>query len=390
MAYPTPVPTPTGEPDTNKSWNQLWNEGWNAGFNTPSGPPSSGGAYGTGFSIGQQEFWKRNPQTSTTTQNNVSKGGTGGSSGGSVSGSLMDQQQGIMQEQPQQSQIDFDALIAPAIQGLEAAIGPLQQGALDTQTGIQSSLTNQKAANQANITGQENVLGQARTTQETTAENAVNEARRQYSEIQQGLQSRYGGTTGTGAFASELAGRQTQQNIGKVRQQLSSAMLEIDNKLQQVQEVGRIALQDLEDKASDQIRQSKNQLDMQLAEIRRQKGEIQANKATLAANAIQLFQTTVNNVNAQNAQFKQNLYLQQQAAEQNLKLAQQKAQGISESYQQDSFSNIGQQVTPVGNVVTQYPAQGTTDTSGQLYSNNALTDLLRKNQSQIGTYSGGF
>ena len=166
-------------------------------------------------------------------------------------------------------------------------------------------------------------------------------------------------------------------------------MLEIDNKLQQVQEVGRIALQDLEDKASDQIRQSKNQLDMQLAEIRRQKGEIQANKATLAANAIQLFQTTVNNVNAQNAQFKQNLYLQQQAAEQNLKLAQQKAQGISESYQQDSFSNIGQQVTPVGNVVTQYPAQGTTDTSGQLY------DVLKRRFDQLGTSNsqptfGGF
>ena len=252
-----------------------------------------------------------------------------------------------LQQTPEQPQIDFDALIAPALQGLDAAIGPLQQQATDTETSINENKSTNLASNQANITGQQNILNEAKSSQGTLAENAANEARRQYAEIQQGLQSRYGGTTGTGAFAAELSGRQTLQNIGKIREGLSAAMLQIDNKLQQVQEVGRIATQDIEDKAAAQIRDAKNNLDLQLADIRRQKGEIQANKASMAANAIQMYQNTVNNVNAQNASFKQNLYLSQQAAEQNLKMAQQQAQGIAQSYQQTDYS-AGQQDTPVG------------------------------------------
>jgi hypothetical protein len=317
------------------------------------------------------------------TQGNT--GGTPTTNNGGNAGVVNNPQQGFsgtqdysgaMQSAPEQPQIDFDALIAPALAGLDAAIGPLQQQATDTQTGIAANKATNLAANQANITGQQNVLSEAKSSQGALAENAANEARRQYAEIQQGLQSRYGGTTGTGAFAAELAGRQTLQNIGKIREGLSSAMLQIDNKLQQVQEVGRIATQDIEDKAASQIRDAKNNLDLQLADIRRQKGEIQANKASLAANAIQMYQNTVNNVNAQNASFKQNLYLSQQAAEQNLKLAQQKAQGIAQSYTPDNFSGIGKQVTPVGNVVTQTQA---TDQGGDLYQ------LLKKRFDALGT-----
>lgn len=321
-------------------------------------------------------------QPPATTPPPVSTGGTSGGGGQTAqqsSGQSSGQDySGVMQSVPEQPQIDFDALIAPAIQGLEAAIGPLQQGTEGTVQGLQTNLANQKAATQANISGQTATLGQARTTQQTAGENAVNEARRQMAEIQQGLQSRYGGSTGTGAFAGELVGRQTQANIGKVRQQVSAAMLEIDNKLVQVQEIGRIAVQDLEDKTADQIRQAKNQLDMQLADIRRQKGEIQANKAAMAANAIQIYQTTVNNVNAQNAQFKQNLALQQAAAEQNLRLAQEQAKGIVGSYQGTNFNTS--MTTPVAGQTT----QETTETGGQL---NPFDYLLKRNK-QMGIYSG--
>lgn len=237
------------------------------------------------------------------------------------------------QQQPQQPQIDFDALIRPALDSLSAYEPTLQSGYQSTVGDINASKGTQLQANQANISGQSAQLESARTSQQNLTENAADEARRQYAEIQQGLQARYGGTSGTGAFAAELSGRQAQQNIGKLRQGLSEAMLQIDNKLQQVQEVGRIAALDIEDNARSQTNQAKQQLDAQLAQIRTQKGELQARKAELAANAIQLYQNQVNNINAQNAAFKQNLFLSQQAAEQQLRLAQQKGQGIIGGFQ---------------------------------------------------------
>jgi hypothetical protein len=265
----------------------------------------------------------------------VNSGGGGGDQGN------------YLQQVPDAPQIDWDALIAPALQGLDEAIGPLQQQFAGTQTGIEANKATNLASNQANISGQAATLNQARSSQVAEGENAVNEARRQQAEIQQGLQSRYGGTSGTGAFAGELAGRQTLQNIGKIREGVSQAMLQIDDKLQQVQEIGRISTQDIEDKASAQIRDAKSNLDNQLADIRRQKGELQANKAQLASQAIQLYQNTVNQVNANNAQFKQQIYMKQMETEQTLKLAQQRAQKVAESFSLYNFTNESGVTNPV-------------------------------------------
>lgn len=276
--------------------------------------------------------------------------GGGGGGGGNPQPAQAFSSQGAPEiPQPGMPQIDFDALIAPALEGLDAAVGPLNQSYESNVQSINSARTNQLAANSSAITGQTNTLNQAKTTQESQAKNAADEARRQYAEIQQGLQSRYGGTTGTGAFAGELAGRQTLQNMGQTREQLSQAILQIDQKKQQVEEVGRIAAQEIEDKTRDQLNQAKNQLDTALADIRRQKGELQARKAELAANAIQLYQNTVNQVNAQNAAFKQNIYLAQMQAAQQLEAARQTGtQNIQSFASSIPGINAAQQSTPVG------------------------------------------
>lgn len=285
-----------------------------------------------------------------------------------------------MQSAPQAPQIDFDALIAPALAGLDAAIGPLQQGYETDVQAINSAKESNIAKTNLSIQGQQATLGQARTSQVSQAQNAEDMARRQLAEINQGIQSKYGGTTGTGAFATELAGRQTLQNMGQTREQLSNALLQIDQKKQQVEEVGRIALQDIEDKTRDSLSQAKNQLDTALADIRRQKGELQARKAELAANAIQLYQNTVNQVNAQNAAFKQNLYLAQVQAGQKLDAALQ--QGTSQVQQFASTIpgiNAEKQVTPVaGGVQTQTTGTtqgGSLGTQGEDFYNEYLRNL---------------
>lgn len=287
--------------------------------------------------------------------------------------------------QPSAPSIDFDALIAPALQGLDAAIAPLQQS---TEADIGAINTNkQKAIDTTNqsITGQTKTINQAQNTQKQYEQSASDAARRQYAEIQQGLQARFGGTTGTGAFASEMAGTQTLRSMADIKTNAANAQVQLSDKLQQVQEVGRTALAHIESDAADQIAKAKSNLELQLADIRNQKGQLMARKAELAANAVQMYQQTVNQVNTANAQFKQQLYSQQQAAQQSLESALQRASGIAQAATPQDLMAYVQSLQPLVNagysptVTTKLPGGGgsLTLSKGQ---NNDTTDIL----SQLG------
>ena len=254
---------------------------------------------------------------------------TSGAQTGQQAAPSTDNISNLLQPVPEQQGVDFDALIAPAIEGLEAAIAPLTAGTEETVRGIEAGRTTQVARTQADIGGQVTGLERAKGKQEQVAESAADEARRQASQLMQGISSRYGRRGSAGIAASEILGSQAMRNIANIRQGLSDAMLQLDDKIQQVKEIGRIQVQDTEDRTRSSIAEARNRLDLQLADIRRQKGELQSNKAQLAVQAMQIFQNTVNNVNAQNAAFKQNLFVKQQQAENNLRLAMQKAQRVA-------------------------------------------------------------
>lgn len=311
------------------------------GYRGPAGPSKPGFVQGTANTI---------PTTARTAAQRAGGSVLGAASGGAVGAAGGSQPslnlQGVLEQAPGQPSIDFDSLIAPALQALDSSIAPLQQQSEANIQGIEADKTKLISRAQADLGKQETSLESARTRQNQEGESAANEARRQFSEIQQGLQARYGGTTGTGAFASEIAGRQTMQNIGQIRQGLSNAMMEIDNKLSQVREIATIQIQDIEDQSRGLISQEKARLEQSLADIRRQKGELQGRKAELAMQAMQIYQNTVNEINARNAQFKQQLFVQQQQAENQLRLAQQRAQQVSESYSLYNLSQ-GNQMTPV-------------------------------------------
>lgn len=274
-------------------------------------------------------------------------GGGGGGGGGQPQQQFQSAQQpDFSQYAPEQASIDYDALIAPALQALESSIAPLQQGFESYQGEQRAGGQTQIEKTRADITGQKGILETGRTRQQKIGESAIDEARRQYSEIQQGLQSRYGGSTGTGRFASELSGRESLRNIANVREGLSQAMLEIDNKLQQVQEVGRIAEQDITNQTESRIGEARRALDNQIADIRKQQGLLQAQKAQMAAESIQQYQNSVNQYKQQQQQFMQTLFMQQQNAEQQLKAAMQRGRGVAESFKLYNLSSGGQ-TTPV-------------------------------------------
>jgi hypothetical protein len=281
-------------------------------------------------------------------QSGVLGAGTGPSGGGGGTASAGYVNNAPQIPQPQQPSIDFDALIAPALQGLDAAIQPLTDStnadisAIGTQKQQAIDSTNQS------IGAQKSTIGKAQTTQKQYEQSASDSARRQYSEIQQGLQSRYGGTTGTGAFASELAGTQTLRSMADIKTNAANAQAALSDKLLQVEEVGRTALAHIESDTADQVAKAKSNLQLQLADIRNQKGQLMAHKAELAANAVQMYQQTVNQVNTANAQFKQQLYVQQQAAQQTLQQSLQKATGIAQAASPEDLMGYVQQWQSAG------------------------------------------
>lgn len=274
--------------------------------------------------------------------------GTQTSSGGGGGGQNL-QSQNIQMPQfeaPQQPSIDFDALIRPALDALESTVPTLQQGFNEYQTGQEAAKQTQLASTRQNIGEQEATLGRARTQQTQQGESAIDEARRQFSEIQQGLQARYGGTTGTGAFAGEIAGRETLQNVGNIRQGLAQAMQQIDDKLVQVKEIGRIGEQDIEQQTQERVRQAKENLNLQVADIRQRQGMLQAQKAQMTSEAIQNYQNSVNQFKMAQQNFMRDLYMKQVDAENQLKAAAQRAKTTAESYRVMNLSQEGQ-TTPV-------------------------------------------
>jgi len=305
----------------------------------------------------------------TPTQTTAPSTGGGGSWGGDVASSTGGITGGIytapsttgtgnvpLQQQPSSGGIDYDAMIAPALQMLDQAIGPAQQGYQENISNIDKSAGLQQQQAQAiGIEGAQ-TAATAKGTQKKMTESAIDEARRQYSEISQGLQSRYGGTTGTGKFANEIAGGQAMRNIGNQRQALASAVQAIDDKLMQIQEISKMQVLEVQQKAEERKTQARQQLDATLAQIRNAKGELMANKAKYAQDAMQFYQQQVQQVNANNTSFLQQLYLQQQAAEQKLSQAKQTASqksaelmnlGTAGSPKWSWVNKQSQQITPV-------------------------------------------
>jgi len=270
------------------------------------------------------------PSTPSPRPQGTQSSGGGGGGGGAP-----------LESTPQQPQIDFDALIAPGLAALdsaETAAGSANTAGIgEAESARQSGI----ARTNASIGEQTGVLERGKTAQNQQASSAMDEARRQFSEIQQGLQSRYGGTTGTGAFAGEIAGRETLRGIGNIRTGLSNAMLELDTKLQQVKEVGRIALEDVESQYKDTVGKLKANLDSQLAQIRGERGQLQMFKAQRAIEAIQNYQSQVRDIEARNTAFKQQLFLNQQTAEQKLSDALNRAKGTAESFKLYNLSSGG-------------------------------------------------
>lgn len=143
------------------------------------------------------------------------------------------------------------------------------------------------------------------------SEENVNQQRRAYSEMAQGLQSAYGGTTGTGAFATELMGREVLGNIGKIRQNFSSAVEDLGlTRAKAISEANQ-RIDQSNYLAAQLTSQARTQLNADLEQIANARYMSQRDRMDRKMQAYQNYQNLVGDINARNSSFRQSIYRQQ-------------------------------------------------------------------------------
>lgn len=289
-AYAAPQPTPVGSPSPTYNPQPQ-----------PAPAPSVLSAY-----TGQMQSTQGYANTTPPPASNPIQSPSGGGGGGNPNPGP-----GTTFSPPGQPNVDYNAIYQPALDALNSALANANQ----MYTGQEASINAQSTAAQGGLDtalqGQMNQIGQAKTTQQTGTNNAMAQARQAYNEIAQGIQSRYGSTTGTGAFANELAGRQTQSNLAQFQTNLTNALGGLDQAAQQVQLVHDQNIKDLTAQTNAAIQQAKSQLMTNISNIQMQQGQVQSAKAQQVANAIIDYQKSVDAVNQMNVQYAQQLQMQQ-------------------------------------------------------------------------------
>lgn len=196
--------------------------------------------------------------------------------------------------------------VQPAIDLLEGQIPGLQQNEADQEANINASRSTQLQQAQQGFGAQTQTLN-----------NASDQARVQTSQLLQGIQGRYGGTTGEGSFASTQLGQQAVQTQSQLQQ-----------KVAQVQDVARLASQDIEEKAAASINSAKQWLQDSLGQIRSNQATLQSHKADLSYAAMQQYQQYLEQINMGRQNLLSSLAQQAEAARMGLYGALQNGQGI--------------------------------------------------------------
>lgn len=117
-------------------------------------------------------------------------------------------------------------------------------------------------------------------------ESAIAEARRVGSELNQGIQARFGGTTGTGAFSSEIVGRDVAGNIQDNRGIVQQRMAELDQAEVSVDRDAQQQIFAVNTRLTEAKNQLRRQLKEDLAQINIRKGELEMQKSQARMNVM--------------------------------------------------------------------------------------------------------
>jgi len=320
---------------------------------------------------GNPEAYKKinNPSSTTTTTTKktpttTNTGGGGGSSGPDLSNPVKrteyahslgydswEQYINANQQQvPQQP--SFEDLYGDAFRQAFEAVNQMQ-GAI--QSGYQAELSGAELGTQqrkaelqaeqamrladfarqrAEAQGQ---VGMANQKAEAQTESVIEQARRQAAELMQGIQARYGGTTGTGRFTSEILGSQATRNIAQNQAALRQYKAQMDSELQNTMSKIGLAENELKTKVTSLINQEdqnlqqakiqlRANLDKSLAEISQQRSMLETEKANKRYEILNDYQNRLDQVERYNLDHKRQLEAQYQQQQNEINMLKQQAQ----------------------------------------------------------------
>jgi len=203
---------------------------------------------------------------------------------------------------------------APAISALDQFASSLQGNLPGQIAGVQAegaALTEQTKAEEALRLGE---FGQQEIEQTGETKAADSALRRQMSELMQGIQSKFGGTTGTGAFAGELLGREALRGLAENRRNLQSTIAKIGQARNQLKTQVQGLVTRIELDTKNAVQSLRDNLVERIGEINIARGELEARKGERKLDLLREFRDRRASIESRNAQLKQDLFLRAKEA----------------------------------------------------------------------------
>ncbi len=177
------------------------------------------------------------------------------------------------------SEADINAIYAPGQEYLNTLESQYRAELPEAEKAVETSyeeamipIQEREATGKAQISEQE---------QETEAEktNALAQARQVFNELSQGLISKFGAGTSTGPAASEILGRQVQQQFGGIQQTAAKALSKLADEGRRLTDfVGR-QKEVLKQKKAEAITNLRNEFNRNLAQVQATRGQLESEKA---------------------------------------------------------------------------------------------------------------
>ena len=148
----------------------------------------------------------------------------------------------------------------------------------------------------------------------STTEADINSQRRGLSEVNQGIQAKYGGTTGTGKFASELVARTAFENIGKYKTTLSNNITKLNLALSSYTRDINQQILSVEQDTQVLKQKARAELDRTLSEINLNKANVGVAKSQQKTALLSDYRNLVSQIDARNTQYRRDLITQANTA----------------------------------------------------------------------------
>lgn len=223
-----------------------------------------------------------------------------------------------MEQAPAAPETNWEEIYAPAFQALDQ-----QKAAYEgSLPGDLANINSQAALEKTGIDNSQKVgedqINASKLAKAAESKSQEADVRRMSSQLQQGLQSQYGGTTGTGAFLGEILGAGSVKSISGLRQAYVQAGAALDSALFQSKLQYDYQRQSIDQAADEQKNKLQSELKNRLAELSTQRAGLSVDKGLKRADALQTYRDQLNAIEARNTQTKQSLYSNWLSTAQNL------------------------------------------------------------------------